>query len=60
MPQSWPLTGDLGVGLNCLCLIGALSPDDGVAKINPDLAADKGQRIPDINPADPSSLLNPM
>lgn len=60
MPHSWPLTGDRVVGLIYLCPIGALFPDDGAAKINPDLAADKGQRAPDIDPAYPSSLLNPM
>jgi hypothetical protein len=56
-PQSWPLTGDRGVGLGCLYLIGAPPPDDGAAKINPDLAANQGQRIANFDPADPSSLL---
>lgn len=55
--QSWPLTGDLGVGLIWLYLIGGPPPDGGAAKLNPDLAADKGLRVPNVDPADPSSLL---
>lgn len=59
-PQSWPLTGDLGVGLICLHLIGGPPPDGGAAKLDPDLAADKGLRVPNFDPADPSSLLTTM